>query len=134
MAPRKTATTEAEAPATEASENGAPRTRRMPTYVDVSTVEGLDELPEEAPSGRKLQYFNMLSQIAEREPGKFYLIAQFQTANGASNAVKGLAGYESRKGHVDPTTKIPEGEWEFRAIKVAVGNAKHSNLYAKLVG
>jgi len=120
----------------EAEGNGqAKRTRRMPTYVDVSTVEGLDELPDEAPSGRKLQYFNMLSQLAQREPGKFYPVTQFQTPTGARNAVKALAGYTNRKGEfVAPTTTIPEGEWEFRDRKIAVGAGKHSILYAKLNG
>lgn len=100
------------------------RTRNMPTY----DLEVMDELPEESVGGRRRLYFDLLTKAAE-SPEKWVRIAHFQTPTGANNALREIKAQKR---------EIPEGDWEFKAVKVVnpdnPAGQRHSQLFAKLVG
>jgi hypothetical protein len=70
-------------------------------------------------------------QVAQNDPGSWYCVGTFQSANGAKTALKRI-----QKGEAT----IPNGEWEFEARRIeapsstAVNPVRWSKLYAKLVG
>ena len=135
---------EAQADSTEA------KVRAKTTYLDPTTVEALDELPDNPKitrenTGRSKIYHNLLEKIAEQGvDNKWRPLAKFGTPGGAKTVANGLnrqiAGeIGDEKGQVKPdmVKDIPEYEgfrWVFDSRRVPNDEGKvESVLYAKLV-
>lgn len=129
----KTETAEAPTETTQAESNGKAKggARPKPVYAaeKVTKLPADLTLPRNGP--RTSPELIEALQVAQGDPGEWYCVGTFQSANGARTALKRI-----QKGD----TKIPNGEWEFEARRVEAPNStpdepvRWSKLYAKLTG
>jgi hypothetical protein len=133
----ETQTTEAtngstETAAAATNKGGSGGARPKPTYKAEKMTGELPAdltLPRSGP--RTDPAFTEAMTVAQADPGEFYCVATFQSANGARTLLKRIQKNE---------VKIPTGDWDLEARRVSAPDSTEENpvrwskLFAKFLG